>query len=341
MKDVAVVILNWNGKDLLEQYLPDLIRYSSDARIIVADNASTDNSCEFISSNFPSVEIIRNQENFGFAGGYNEALKHVNSKFYLLLNSDVACSEGWLEPLIETMKDSDIAACQPKILSDRNRSKFEHAGASGGFLDKNYFPFCRGRIFGWVEKDEGQYDYPTEVFWASGAAMLVRSSVFWQHGGFDATFFAHMEEIDLCWRMKLSGNKIMVNPASVVFHLGGATLDYQSPQKTFLNFRNNLMMMIKNHQGLLFPIVFKRLCLDGIAGCLFLSQGKIKQTLAIAKAHFAVYRQLSSILKKRKVVKAQTSNFNSTGLFDGSITWNYYVKGVKTFSQLNQRLFKK
>lgn len=339
MKDLAIVILNWNGKKFLTEFLPSVINYSGEARIIVADNGSSDGSIEFLKSTFPKVECIELPENFGFAGGYNEALKQVDTEFYLLLNSDIEVTENWLEPLMETMIDPTIAGCQPKVLAYHNKTFFEHAGASGGFLDIDYFPFCRGRIFELFEHDEGQYDGKTEVFWATGAALLIRSRLFHEVGGFDTAFFAHMEEIDLCWRIKKLGYSFYVNPASTIYHVGGGTLPYKSPRKTYLNFRNSLFMIVKNHEGWLFPRLFRRMTLDGIAGIRFLLLFQFSQLKAVFMAHMAMYKRLPVLLKQRKSIKQNSKQGTKTGIYRGSILWARYFKGVKKFTQLNQRMF--
>ncbi len=339
MEEIAIVILNWNGKQLMEKFLPSITSYSENAQIIIADNHSTDDSIEFLQKEYPQITIVRNQTNGGFAKGYNDALKHINAKYYLLLNNDVEVTKNWLKPLIEKMKDKKIAGCQPKILSYNEKHKFEYAGASGGFLDSNYYPFCRGRIFDTVEEDKGQYDYDLEVFWTSGACMLIRSNIFWEAGGFDEDFFAHMEEIDLCWRVKKLGYSFYAVSGSKVYHVGGGTLNYQSTRKVYLNFRNNLMMLIKNHQGLLFPKLFYRLCLDGIAGVNFLIKGQFNFVFAIIKAHFWNYRNLLATLKKRKVIQQKTVTPKINTLYRGNIIWDYFVKKNKYFSRLNKRLF--
>ena len=339
MNNLSIVILNWNGKKYLEDFLPSVIKYSGDAEIIVADNASTDDSIAFLKTQFPSVRIIQNATNGGFAKGYNDALKHVDSEFYLLLNSDIEVSENWLDPLLETMKTPSVAGCQPKIRSYKNRTFFEHAGAAGGFLDRNYFPFCRGRIFDQFEEDHGQYDGEIEIFWATGAALMIRSEIFHRLNGFDEDFFAHMEEIDLCWRAKKLGYQFLAIPSSVVYHVGGGALPYSSPRKTYLNFRNSLFMIIKNHPGWLFPKLFYRLTLDGIAGWRFLLKGEFKQLKAVLNAHVSMYQNLFSLLKKRKEIKKTRSNPNSAGLYKGSILWARYFKGITHYSDLNQRLF--
>ncbi len=339
MEDLAVVILNWNGKDFLEKFLPGVIEHSKEAKIYVADNASSDDSVAYVTDNFPEVNLIKNPENGGFAKGYNDALKKIDSKYYLLLNSDIEVTANWLLPLLEVMKDPTVAGCQPKILSYSNKTQFEHAGASGGFLDRNYYPFCRGRIMDQFEEDKGQYDWNVEIFWATGAALLIRSDVFHEAGGFDESFFAHMEEIDLCWRLKRKAYKFIAVPQSVVYHVGGGTLPYLSPKKSFLNFRNSLFMLIKNHEGILFPKLFYRLILDGIAGIRFLFRGEFKHLLSILKAHWTTFMQLNRLLKQRKKLKTESTKTNFTGLYKGNILWARYVKKITKFSDLNQRLF--
>jgi len=339
VESLAIVILNWNGRNFLEQFLPSVCNCSNGAKIIVADNASTDDSVNFVKEHYPTIELIINDSNGGFAKGYNDALKHVNAELYLLLNSDIEVSENWLEPLLDTMKDPQVAGCQPKVLSFHEKSLFEHAGASGGFLDHNYFPFCRGRIFDKFEHDEGQYDAPMEVFWATGAALLIRSELFHKVGGFDEAFFAHMEEIDLCWRLKKQGYKFMVAPQSKIYHVGGGTLPYLSPRKSYLNFRNSLFMIVKNHEGNLFFKLFNRLILDGIAGIRFMSRGEWKHLASVFNAHIAMYKRLPHLLKQRKEIKLHSSSFNAQGLYRGSILWARYFKGIAKFKELNQRLF--
>ncbi|WP_291122958.1 glycosyltransferase family 2 protein [Flavobacterium sp. UBA6046] len=282
---IAVVILNWNGTKLLEQFLPSIVQFSPEATIYVADNASTDDSIAFVKANFPTVQIIRNESNFGFARGYNEALKHIDAEIYALVNSDIEVTENWLQSIIETFENEpQTAIIQPKILDYKRKEYFEYAGAAGGFIDKYGYPYCRGRIFETLEKDKGQYDDNCEIFWASGACFFIRSSVYNELEGFDADFFAHQEEIDLCWRALNKGYKVKYNSQSVVYHVGGATLQLGNPKKTFLNFRNSLLMLLKNlPKKQLFPVIFTRLILDGIAGIQFLLQGKSKHLLAIVK----------------------------------------------------------
>ena len=340
-KEVAVVILNWNGKTFLEKFLPKVIEFSPNAEIIIADNQSLDDSVQFLQENYPSIQIIINESNGGFAKGYNDALKKVKAKYYLLLNSDIEVTEGWLEPLVESLKIEDVVACQPKILSFDQKNQFEHAGACGGFLDKNYYPFCRGRILENTEIDKNQYDFVQEIFWASGACLLIQADIFHKLGGFDEDFFAHMEEIDLCWRLKKRNYKIYVNPNSIVYHVGGGTLNYMSPFKTYLNFRNSLFMILKNHEGFYFFKIFKRLLLDGIAGIFFLIQGNPKHTISVIKAHFSFYKLFFKMLNKRNKIKQESTKFNSTGLYNGNILWAKYFKKITSFSKLNLRLFSK
>lgn len=339
MNNVAIVILNWNGKKFLEQFLEKVIAYSGDCRIVVADNASTDDSLEYVLNTFPQLEIVINDENGGFAKGYNDALKQIDAEFYLLLNSDIEVTPNWVEPLLEKMEDLSIAGCQPKVLSYFNKNQFEHAGASGGYLDRNYFPFCRGRILEQFETDKGQYDGETEVFWATGAAMLIRSKLFHEAGGFDEYFFAHMEEIDLCWRLKKQGYRFMAVPSSVIYHVGGGTLAYNSPKKLYLNFRNSLFMIVKNHQGILFFKLTYRMLLDGVAAIRFLIRGEFKNFSSVFNAHMAMYYRLGILLEQRKQIKKQSTIFNEKGLYRGSILWARYFKGITKFKDLNQRLF--
>lgn len=349
---IAVVILNWNGKSFLEKFLPQVIKYSSPADIIVADNRSTDNSVQFLKANFPSVRIIELSENSGFAGGYNKALKRLiqpsvkksssvnppheltgqEYDYYILLNSDVEVTEDWIQPVILSMeKNKNIAAAQPKIKSFAEKEKFEYAGAAGGYIDKFGYPFCRGRIFETIEADHGQYNNETHVFWASGACMFIRSEAFHELGGFDEDYFAHMEEIDLCWRLKNAGYEIMYCPDSTVYHMGGGTLPKSNPKKTYFNFRNSLYTLLKNlPSGKILPVFCIRLILDGVAGIKFLVQGNAQDCFAIIKAHFSVYANFRYMLKKR----AQISVNDPNGVYKRSIVWNYYIRGKKTFEQL-------
>ena len=334
---VAVVILNWNGKFFLEKFLPNVIKYSTGAQIIVADNQSSDDSLSFLNEHFPNVEVIINPSNDGFSTGYNLALKQVQAEYYVLLNSDVEVTENWIEPII-TLLDSNkqIAACQPKILDYNNRTTFEYAGAAGGFIDKYGYPFCRGRIFNVLEEDKGQYNTTKEVFWATGACMFVRAEAFWKVGGFDDDYFAHMEEIDVCWRMKNIGYQIYVEPKSCVYHVGGGTLNKLSPRKTFLNFRNNLTTLTKNASPrfLFFKILY-RMILDGVAAFKFLFEGSGSHFIAVLKAHFSFYAQLPSTLKKRKAMRQMPGFVDSTtGVFEKNIVYLHFIKGVKKYSVL-------
>jgi GT2 family glycosyltransferase len=326
---IAVVILNWNGTKLLEQFLPSIVNYSPEADIYVADNASTDDSIAFVKTNFPTVQIIKNESNFGFAQGYNEALKSVDTEIYALVNSDIEVTENWLKPIVETFQNEPkTAIIQPKILDYKRKEYFEYAGAAGGFMDKYGYMFCRGRIFETLEKDNGQYDDNGEIFWASGACFFIRSSVYKELKGFDADFFAHQEEIDLCWRAFNKGHSIKYNSKSVVYHVGGATLQQGNPMKTFLNFRNSLLMMVKNlPKNQLFPVLFLRLVLDGVAGVQFLFQGKFKHLWAILRAHFAFYSLVNVNYRKRD--SFQSGNYYKTK----SIVFDYYIKGGKVFEK--------
>lgn len=307
--NLAIVILNWNGKNWLEKFLPNVIEHTKNAEIYVIDNASTDDSVDFLKTNFPTVKIVINNKNLGFAGGYNEGLKSISAQIYCLLNSDVEVTENWLDPVFHLFeKDKNIVAIQPKILDYNRKDYFEFAGAAGGLIDNLGYPYCRGRVFENLEKDEGQYDDETEIFWASGCCLFIRSEEFWTQNGFDERFFAHQEEIDLCWRLKNSGKKIFYTGKSRVYHVGGGTLNKQSPQKTYLNIRNNLSMMLKN---LPFPkliwLIFFRLCLDGIAGIYFGIKFGFPHLWAVVRAHFRFYAQLSGTVKLRG--KNQMKNY--------------------------------
>ena len=342
MSKAAVVILNWNGKNFLEFFLPSVVKNTpSFAEVIVADNASTDGSVDFLKKTFPSVKLIQHKTNGGYAKGYNDALKKVDAEYFILLNSDIEVTPGWIEPIVQRMdEDKTIGACQPKILSYRNKRQFEYAGAAGGFIDKYGYAFCRGRIFNSFENDEGQYDDEKEIFWATGACLFVRAKMFWEAGALDEDFFAHMEEIDLCWRMKNMGYKIMYNPNSCVFHVGGGTLSKISPKKTFLNFRNNLILLYKNHSSKYFKIkIFIRLHLDGIAGIKFLLSGNFGDFLAVIKAHQSFFFSLRKTLKKRSAMKKRISNYTTSAIYRKSIVIAYFFRGKKKFSDLNKKLF--
>lgn len=334
---VAVVILNWNGKSFLEKFLPTVIKNSPSAKIYVADNLSSDDSVNYVKSNFSEVEIILNSSNSGYASGYNIALKQLKEEYYILLNSDVEVSENWIDPIINLMDaDKKIAACQPKILDYNNKQKFEYAGAAGGFIDKYGYPFCRGRIFNELEADMHQYDDAKEVFWATGACMFVRAEAFRKVNGFDDDYFAHMEEIDLCWRMKNIGYKVYVEPKSVIYHVGGGTLNKLSPRKTFLNFRNNLITLTKNASPrFLFLKIMYRLVLDGVAGTKFLLEGHGSHCIAVLKAHFSFYAHLPSTLKKRRAMQQMKDfGYATTGVLKQNIVFLHFVKGIKKYSEI-------
>lgn len=334
------MILNYNGRKFLEEFLPSVTSYSGDAEIVVADNCSTDDSVDFLKSNYPAVTLVQNDENGGFAKGYNDALKHVSADIYVLLNSDIEVTENWISPCVDLLKSDDsIVAVQPKILSYKDRHKFEHAGAAGGFLDHQYYPFCQGRIFDSIEEDTHQYDKNREVFWATGACMFIRSEVYHTHGGFDEDFFAHMEEIDLCWRIKQRGQKIYYCPDAKVYHVGGGTLNYNNPRKTYLNFRNSLYMIMKNHDGPWLPKMFWRMFLDGLAAGMFLAKFEFANFWAVFRAHMSFYARLGSLNKKRKEIKKNRTTFNPVGLYKGTIVFKRFISGLKSFNELDEKRF--
>lgn len=327
---IAIVILNWNGKNLLEKFIPSVISYSDDASIYVADNASEDNSVEFLKEAFPEVKIIQNKENFGFARGYNEALKYVEEDILCLLNSDVEVTENWLTPVSELFNsNTEIAIIQPKILDYKQKNHFEYAGAAGGFIDRYGYPYCRGRIFDSIEEDLGQFNDTVPVFWASGACLFIRKKVFDELQGFDNHFFAHMEEIDLCWRCQNLGHKIYYTSKSSIYHIGGATLDKSSPKKTYLNFRNSLYMLVKNSTGKLFPLILSRLLIDGVAGLFFLLQLKPKHLLAVINAHFDFYKNIGSLLRQRNKLSKEIKHYKIK-----SIAWAYFLQKKSKYSRL-------
>ena len=328
----AIVILNWNGQKLLEQFLPSVVNFSSElADIYVADNASTDSSIKYIKEFYPSIKIIENTRNDGYAKGYNDALCAVDADIYCLLNSDVEVTKDWLTPVLEVFKtDKNTAVVQPKLLDFKDKNKFEYAGAAGGFLDLYGYPYCRGRVFNSLETDTAQFNDISDIFWASGACLFIRSKIFQQLGGLDEDYFAHQEEIDLCWRVQNIGFTIKYVGTSTVFHVGGATLQKNNPQKTYLNFRNSLLNIVKNipKKWFLF-VIFSRLALDGIAGIKFLIELKPFHTLAILKAHLSFYSNFFKILKKRKKLqKKQNYNLHT------SIVWQYFILGRKKFENL-------
>lgn len=327
---IAVVILNWNGKQLLEQFLPSVIKYSGDAEIYVADNASTDGSIPFLTSNFPKVKIIKNPDNGGFAKGYNDALKHVDTDVFCLLNSDVEVTEKWLIPIRDNfLNNPKTAIIQPKILDFKRNDFFEYAGAAGGFVDKFGYPYCRGRIFNTIERDNGQYNDISPIFWASGACLFIRKNVYKELNGFDESFFAHMEEIDLCWRAKNKGYEVVYNGKSTIYHVGGATLSNSNPKKTFLNFRNSLFALVKNAKGNVLFLVFVRLILDGVASLKFLFELKFAHIYAIIKAHFSFYAHLHALLQKRRALRPKIKYYQRT-----SIVWDYFVNRKKYYKSL-------
>ena len=337
MDKTAIVILNWNGVEMLTRFLPNVLDYSrGEAVVYVADNASTDNSLEVLKMHFPEVRAIVLEKNWGFAEGYNRALGQIDAEYYVLLNSDVEVSHHWLTPLIEFMDNhADVAACQPKLLSLKNRDAFEYAGACGGFIDRYGYPFCRGRIFDTVESDDGQYDYAAEVLWATGACMVVRASDFKEAGGFDARFFAHSEEIDLCWRMRLMGKKIYCIPDSFVYHIGGGTLPKNNPMKTYLNFRNNLTMLYKNlPDGELRHVMRVRLFLDYVAAFQALLSGRVGDFKAIINGRKAFKKWLPEYREVRREVQGRRVVRDVTGIYRHSILWQYYAKGHKKYAEI-------
>ena len=339
---VAVAILNWNGKILLEKFLPDVIKNSpAYCEVYLIDNASSDNSVKMTSSQFTSIKIVQNADNYGFANGYNEGLKRIDADYFVLLNSDVQVTKNWMEPIINLMEsDKNIAACQPKLLNYNLREEFEYAGGAGGFIDKYGYPFCRGRIFNSFEKDNGQYNDIREIFWASGACLFIRSKNYFEAGGLDEDFFAHMEEIDLCWRMKNMGYKVMYCPHSRVYHIGGGTLSKISSVKTFLNFRNNLILLCKNHAAEYFRIkILFRMKMDILAGLKFLFSGDFSHFAAVLKAHMSFFFSIRRTLKKRRVMQKRILHYTSSAIYKKSIVWDYFAEGKKKFSELDESLF--
>lgn len=338
MDKTAIVILNWNGVNMLTRFLPNVLDYSRDEAVVyVADNASTDNSVEILKRHFPEVRLIIFDRNWGFAEGYNKALEQIEAEYYVLLNSDVEVSHHWLTPLTEFMDNHpEAAACQPKLLSEKNRDSFEYSGACGGYIDFYGYPFCRGRVFDVVENDDGQYDYVAEVLWATGACMMVRASDFKAAGGFDSRFFAHCEEIDLCWRLWLMGRKVFCVPDSYVYHIGGGTLPKNNPMKTFLNFRNNLTMLYKNlPDDTLGRVMRVRAVLDYVAALQALCAGRIGDCKAIIKGRRAFKEWLPEYREVRKSVQNRRKADNVVGIYRHSILWQYYVKGKRTYAELS------
>ena len=341
MKKVAVVILNFNGRTFLERFLPNVIASCDPnwAEVVVADNASTDGSVDFMRERFPEVRLIENGSNGGFSTGYNMALQQVEAQYYVLLNSDIEVAPGWIEPVVALMdSDPQIAACQPKILSYYHKEQFEYAGACGGFIDKYGYPFCRGRVFQHLEEDHGQYDTPMEVFWATGACMFVRADLYHQLGGLDDSFFAHMEEIDLCWRLKNAGYKVFCCPQSVVYHIGGGTLPKNSPRKTYLNFRNNLSLLVKNlPDSRVKRVILYRIFLDWVAALKFLFEGCGKDFRMVFKAHWDFYRRLKSLREKRK----KSVRHKVSCMYRQNIVFQSILLGKNKFTDLNLDDFSK
>lgn len=338
MKEVAVVILNWNGKALLEQFLPSVITHTpaDKADIVVADNGSTDDSVEMLKARFPQVQLLVLDKNYGFAEGYNRALQYINNPYTVLLNSDVEVSPGWLHTPLKAMNEQpDIAAVQPKILAQRNKGYFEYAGACGGFMDRYGYPYCRGRLLHVIEKDNGQYDSRVDVLWATGACLFIRTAIYKQEGGLDGRFFAHQEEIDLCWRLRSRGYRLICTPDSVVFHVGGATLNVESPHKTYLNFRNNLLMVYKNSSEADIKRVMRaRFFLDYLAALKFALTGHLKNAKAIYKARQDFFRMKPEYVSVRKENLQKTVVTVIPELSRKSLIVTFYLKGVRRFSDM-------
>lgn len=342
-KRIAVVILNWNGAEMMRRFLPSVVRYSEHvAEVVVADNGSTDNSREVVRTEFPSVTLLELPQNYGFAEGYNRALALVDAEFFVLLNSDVEVTEGWLEPQLAYLDSHpEVAACQPKLLAWKDKGSFEYAGASGGYLDEYGYPFCRGRIFDCVEKDKGQYDDVAEVLWASGAALMVRSKDWKEAGGLDGRFFAHMEEIDFCWRLSCRGRSVVCVPAAKVYHVGGASLAQGNPRKTFLNFRNNLLMLYKNlPDRQLAKVMRVRLMLDYVAALKFLLGGDAPSAKAVVRARREYKKIKKDFLKQREENISRMTVENPYGKFDFSLLWLHYIRGVNRFSDIPSKYLK-
>ena len=331
-KRVAIIILNWNGEKLLREFLPSVVKNTNAdlGRVVVVDNHSTDGSWICLEQEFPDVERVLFEENFGFAGGYNRAIEMIEVEYVVLLNSDVEVAPGWLEPLVAVLdRDEKVAAVQPKILAYRDKNKFEYAGAAGGYIDYLGFPFCRGRVMDTTEQDYGQYDDEVDVFWATGASLCIRRDVYRVAGGLDEAFFAHMEEIDLCWRLKNGGYTLKVVPSSVVYHLGGGSLPMNHPRKLFLNYRNNLLMLHKNLCAKQRKkIFFARVLLDTMAGGLFLLKGQWSNTRSVIRAYKA-FREM------RKAYPVPESSISLSGIYPRSIVLEYFLRGKKKFSDLN------
>ncbi len=340
MSKTAIVILNWNGRALMEKFLPSVVACSPSeiASVIVADNGSTDDSLAMLRKKFPSVGLIELGRNYGFAEGYNQALKHIDADYVVLLNSDVEVTPGWLDaPLGALESDPQIVAAQPKIRARREPERFEYAGAAGGYLDRYGYPFCRGRILGAVETDRGQYDTPADLLWATGACLFIRTAVYKAAGGLDAGFFAHQEEIDLCWRLRARGYRVVCTPDSVVYHVGGATLSTESPRKTFLNFRNNLLMLYKNlPEEALGHVMRVRFWLDYLAALKFLLSGHPANAKAVYQARKEFFSLRTLYAPKRRENLEKTVNKPIPEILQRSLLALFYLKGKKTFAALQQ-----
>lgn len=337
MKSVAIVILNYNTRKFLEEFLPSVCATTyGNLKIVVADNASKDDSVAFVKAHYPQIELIVFEKNHGFTGGYNRALDLVKADYYVLLNSDVKVDSQWIQHMADLVeKNPLIAAVQPKLLSYHKPEEFEYAGGSGGFIDLYGYPYCRGRLFDTLEKDQGQYNDARQIFWASGAALFIKADLYHQLGGLDEDFFAHMEEIDLCWRLQNEGHQVWVCPQSVVYHVGGGTLHKSNPRKTYLNFRNGLILLLKNLPSeKLFGVILMRLILDHIAAYRFLFNGNLGEFKAIAKAHFHFLSRMRQWRKKRVVMNENKAWYNSE-VYRKSLVWAYFKKGIKTFSGLH------
>ncbi len=336
-----MVLLNWNGIAFLEQFMDTVVKRSPEAEIYLADNGSEDNSVAYMEEHFPSVKIVALDKNYGFAKGYNESLKQITADYYILLNTDIEVTENWIPPLIALLEsDEKIACCQPKVKSYHQKQLFEHAGAAGGYIDKFGYAFCRGRVFKTIEEDIGQYDDLKEIFWATGACLCIRAELFHSTGAFDENFFAHMEEIDLCWRLKNRGYRIMYCPTSTVYHVGGGTLAYASPRKTYLNFRNNLLMMRRNmYGGNYFLKMVARLWLDQVAALKFIFGGQFTHFAMVLKAHLSYCAHYFEYVKIRKQLKRKATTNQLTGIYNGSIVIDYFARSKKHFSQFSRDKF--
>ena len=335
MASISIVILNFNGRHHLEKFLPTVITNSPGCEVVVADNGSNDNSIDFVRAQFPEVKLIIFDKNYGFCGGYNRALFQLHSDYFILLNSDIETTDNWIGPVIKLFEsDTTIAAIQPKLLDFNSRTKFEYAGGAGGFIDKFGYPFCRGRIFDTIETDTGQYNDNREIFWASGACLFIRSKLFKKYGGFDEDFFAHMEEIDLCWRMKNDGHKIYYCSGSTLYHVGGGTLAYANPRKTYLNFRNSLMVLIKNlsSKELVYKLTF-RWIMDYVAALKFAITGNFKDAIMVIKAHLYIWNNLRKNLNKRSKLKKSIKYLS--GIYQKFLLYQYHIAGVRKFKDLH------